>query len=82
MKKLEITFFDTNEKVILDETSLVIILGNKTTSDNLTESYIIEVNEDLPGKLLNRPLMFYVYEDVPILKLYRSMYISACQWRD
>lgn len=82
MKKLEISFFDTNETVIIDETSLVIALGNKTTSDGLTECFIIEVNEDLPDKLLKQPLMFYIYDDLPILKLYRSAYISNFQWKN
>lgn len=80
MKKLEISFSDTNEKVIIDETSLVIALGNKNTSEGLTECFILEFDEDLPDKLLKRPLMFYVYDDLPILKLYRSAYISAYQW--
>lgn len=82
MKKLEISFFGTNETVIIDENSLIIALGNKTTSDGLTESFIIEVNEDLPDKLLKQPLMFYIYDDLPILKLYRSAYISNFQWKN
>lgn len=82
MKKLEIAFTDTNETVVLDETSLIIALSNKTTPDGLTESFILDFNEDLPDKLLKRPLMFYVYEDQPILKLYRSAYISSYQWKN
>ena len=80
MRRLEITFFDTMEKAVIDEASLVIALNNKTTSDSLTECFIIEVDENLPDKLLNRPLMFYIYDDLPILKLYRSAYISNYQW--
>ena len=80
MKKLELSFSDTNEKVIIDETSLIIALGNKTTSDGLTECFILEFGKDLPDKLSKRPLMFYIYDDLPILKLYRSTYISAYHW--
>ena len=82
MKKLEISFTDTDEKVIIDETSLIIALDNKTTSDGLTECFILEFDDDLPGKLLKRPLMFYIYDDLPILKLYRSAYISSYQWNN
>lgn len=82
MKKLELSFFDTSEKVLIDENSLVIALDNKTTSDGLTECFILEVNEDLPQILSKRPLMFYIYEDLPILKLYRSAYLSSYQWKD
>lgn len=76
MKRLEISFSDTDEKVIIDETSLIIAIDNKTTTDGLTECFIMELDEDLPNKLLKRPLMFYIYDDLPILKLYRSAYIS------
>lgn len=82
MKKLELSFFDTSEKVLIDENSLVIALDNKTTSDGLSKCFILEVNEDLPEILLKRPLMFYIYEDLPILKLYRSAYLSSYQWKD
>lgn len=82
VKKLEISFFDTNEKAMIDESSLIIALGNKTSSDGFTECFILEVNEELPDKLLRRPLMFYIYDDLPILKLYRSVYISDYQWKD
>lgn len=82
MKKLEIFFSDTNEKVIVDETSLIVALGNKPTSDSLTECFILEFDENLPDKLLKSPLMFYIYDDLPILKLYRSAYISAYQWKN
>ena len=82
MKKLELSFLDTSEKVLIDENSLVIALDNKTTSDGLTECFILEVNEDLPQTLSKRPLMFYIYEDLPILKLYRSAYLSSYQWKD
>ncbi|RGZ00629.1 hypothetical protein [Clostridium sp. AM58-1XD] len=81
MKKLEISFFDTDEKAVIDESSLVIALGNETSSDGLTECFILEVNEDLPDQLLKRPFMFYIYDDLPVLKLYRSAYISAYQWK-
>ncbi|MBU9743890.1 hypothetical protein KTH81_08650 [Lachnospiraceae bacterium ASD3451] len=82
MKRLEISFSDTDEKVIIDETSLIIAIDNKTTTDGLTECFIMELDEDLPNKLLKRPLMFYIYDDLPILKLYRSAYISDYQWND
>lgn len=82
VKKLELSFFDTNEKAMIDESSLIIALGNKTSSDGFTECFILEVNEELPDKLLRRPLMFYIYDDLPILKLYRSVYISDYQWKD
>lgn len=82
MKKLEIAFTDTSEKVLIDETSLIIALSNQTTSDGLTESFILDFDEDLPDKLLKHPLMFYIYDDVPILKLYRSVYISSYQWKN
>ena len=80
MKKLEISFTDTSEKVVIDKTSLIIALSNKTTPDGLTESFILNFDEDLPDKLLKHPLMFYIYDDLPILKLYRSVYISSYQW--
>ena len=82
MKKLEIAFTDTSEKVVIDETSLIIALSNKITSDGLTESFISDFDETLPDKLLKQPLMFYIYDDVPILKLYRSVYISSYQWKN
>ena len=82
MKRLEISFSDTDEKVIIDETSLIIATDNKTTTDGLTECFIMELDEDLPNNLLKRPLMFYIYDDLPILKLYRSAYISDYQWND
>ena len=82
MKKLTISFSDTDEKVEIDETSLVIALGSQAVSDGLTECYILEVDEELPDKLIKRPLMFYIYDDLPILKLYRSAYISAYQWEN
>ena len=82
MKKLEISFSDTDEKVLIDENSLIIALGNKDAPDGLTECFILEFDEDLPDKLLKRPLMFYIYDDLPILKLYRSVYISAYQWKN
>ena len=81
MKKLEFSFSGTDEKVILDEASFIIALGNKTMSEDSTECFIIEFDENLPDKLLKRPLMFYIYDDLPILKLYRSAYISAYQWK-
>ena len=80
MKKLEIAFTDTSEKVVIDETALIIAIRNKTTPDGLTESFILNFDEDLPDKLLKHPLMFYIYDDLPILKLYRSVYISSYQW--
>ena len=82
MKKLEISFSDTDEKAILDEDSLIIAIDNKTTADDLTKCFVLEFDEDLPDKLLKRPLMFYIYDDLRILKLYRSVYISAYQWKD
>ena len=81
MKRQEISFFDTDEKVIVDENALVIALDNKTTPDGLTRCIILEADGNLPKKLLERPLMFYIYDDVPILKLYRSAYISSYQWK-
>ena len=51
MKRLEISFSDTDEKVIIDETSLIIAIDNKTTTDGLTECFIMELDEDLPNKL-------------------------------
>ena len=82
MRKLEISFENTEEKATIDENSLVIALSNKTTPDGLTECFPLEVDESLPGILTNRPLMFYIYDDLPILKLYRSVYISSYQWID
>lgn len=82
MKTLEISFFDTDEKAIVDENALLIALDNKTTPDGLSACFILDVDADLPDKLLKRPLMFYIYDDLPILKLYRSAYISACQWKN
>lgn len=82
MKKLELSFSETNETVLIDETALIIALGNKNTSDGFTECFILDFDTDLPDKLLKRPLMFYIYDDLPILKLYRSAYISAYQWVD
>ncbi|EEM1159095.1 hypothetical protein ABLE14_003892 [Salmonella enterica] len=81
MKRLEIIFKDTTEKVVIDENSLIIVISNKKT-DRLTEVYILEFDESLPDKLLKKPLMFYIYDDLPILKLYRSVYISSCKWLD
>ena len=82
MKKLEISFWDTDEKVIVDEDALILAFDNKASSDGLTKCFSLELDEDLPGKLLKRPLMFYLYDDLPILKLYRSAYISCYQWID
>lgn len=82
MKKLEITFTNTSEKLVINETSLIIALSNKTTLNGLTESFILDFDEDLPDKLLKHPLMFYIYDDLPILKLYRSIYISSYQWKN
>lgn len=82
MKKLEITFTNTSEKLVINETSLIIALSNKTTPNGLTESFILDFDEDLPDKLLKHPLMFYIYDDLPILKLYRSIYISSYQWKN
>ena len=58
------------------------LLYTSTTADDLTKCFVLEFDEDLPDKLLKRPLMFYIYDDLPILKLYRSVYISAYQWKD
>ena len=82
MKKLEITFKDTSEKVVIDENSLIIALSNKATSDGLTESFILDFDKNLPDKLLKKPLMFYIYDDLPILKLYRSIYIASYRWKN
>lgn len=82
MKKLEITFKDTSEKVVIDENSLIIALGNKSTSDGLTKSFILDFDKNLPDKLLKKPLMFYIYDDLPILKLYRSIYIASYSWKN
>ena len=82
MKKLEITFKDTSEKVVIDENSLIIALSNKDTSDDLTESFILDFDKNLPDKLLKKPLMFYIYDDLPILKLYRSIYIASYSWKN
>lgn len=82
MKKLEIFFSGTDEIAVVDETSLVIAIDNKTATDDLTKCFVIEMDEDLPNKLLKRPLMFYIYDDLPILKLYRSAYISGFQWKE
>lgn len=80
MKKLELTFEDTSEKLVLDENSLIIAISNKTTIDGFTKSFILDFDEKLPDKLLKSPMMFYIYDDVPILKLYRSVYISYYKW--
>ena len=82
MKKLEITFKDTSEKVVIDENSLIIAFSNKATSDDLTESFILDFDKNLPDKLLKKPLMFYIYDDLPILKLYRSIYIASYSWKN
>ena len=82
MKKLEITFKDTSEKVVIDENSLIIAFSNKATSDDLTESFILDFDKNLPDKLLKKPLMFYIYDDLPILKLYRSIYITSYSWKN
>ena len=50
MKRLEISFFDTDEKVIVDENALVIALDNKTTPDGLTRCIILEADGNLPKK--------------------------------
>lgn len=42
MKKLELSFFDTSEKVLIDENLLVIALNNKMTSDGLSECFILD----------------------------------------
>lgn len=82
MKKLEITFKDTSEKVVIDENSLIIAFSNKATSDGLAESFILDFDKNLPDKLLKKPLMFYIYDDLPILKLYRSIYIASYSWKN
>ena len=48
MKKLEITFTNTSEKLVINESSLIIALSNKTTLNGLTESFILDFDEDLP----------------------------------
>ena len=55
------------------EEELIIAIDNKTNADELTKCFVLEFDEDLPDKLLKRPLMFYIYDDLPILKLYRSV---------
>ena len=45
MKKLEISFSDTDEKAILDEDSLIIAIDNKTTADDLTKLSLIHISE-------------------------------------
>ena len=82
MKKLEITFKNKRKKVVIDENSLIIALSNKATSDGLTKSFILDFDKNLPDKLLRKPLMFYIYDDLPILKLYRSIYIASYSWKN
>lgn len=79
MKKLKISFSDTDEKAIIGEDSLVIAIGNKNMSSQ-SECFILEVDENLPNILTKKPLMFYIYDDLPVLKLYRSAYISGYEW--
>ena len=50
MKKLEIAFTDTSEKVVIDETALIIAIRTKTTPDGLTESIKLDIDEDFPDK--------------------------------
>ena len=55
MKRLEISFFDTDEKVIVDENALVIALDNKTTPDGMTRCIILEADGNLPKNYWNVP---------------------------
>lgn len=82
MKKLELSFYDTDETVILDENSIIMAIDHVTASDGFTKCFLLEVDEDLPNLLSKRPFMFYIYDDLPILKLYRSAYLSSYQWKD
>lgn len=81
MKKLLIHFVDTNETLTLDENCDIFAWGNHESAD-LSVSLILEFDEHLPDVLCENPLMFYVYDDVAILKLYRSAYIDFMEWLD
>lgn len=81
MKKLRIHFLDTDETVTLDETSDIFAWGNHEDAV-LSTKIILTFDETLPGILRKQPLMFYIYEDTAILKLYRSAYIDNMEWLD
>ena len=46
------------------------------------QSFILDFDKNLPDKLLKKPLMFYIYDDLPILKLYRSIDIASYSWKN
>ena len=81
MKNLFIKFLDTEETLLLDENCALYAWGNHA-DENLSTSHILEFDETLPDTLRKTPLMFYVYDDVAILKLYRSVYIDYMEWRE
>ncbi len=81
MKKLLIHFFDTQETLLLDEDSDIFAWGNHA-EEGLSTSMVLTFDETLPQTLQKSPLMFYVYDDTSILKLYRSAYIDFMEWID
>ena len=82
MKKLLVKFYDTDKELIIDENCLVCAFEKIKNERVLCNSIILEFDDFLPEKLLNRPLMFYIYDDIPILKFYRSSFIKECKWVD
>lgn len=81
MKKLMIHFVDTSETLLLDENTSIFAWANNK-EPGISTDVILEFDEHLPDNLRKRPLMFYVYEDISILKLYRSVYIDFMEWVD
>lgn len=81
MKKLFITFNDTNEVLVLTEDSTLVGWSRKNNNEPL-EDYFIDFDKHLPQKLIAKPIMFYDLTDDPILKLYRSAYIKNMEWID
>ena len=80
MKRLKISFIDTDEIVILEEYCLITAWRSSNMKDGIVESFILEFDEELPNLLREKPLMFYVYDEISILKLYRSVYIKKMDW--
>ena len=79
MKKLRIHFLDTEETLLLSEKCDIFAWGNHKEA-GLSTSLVLTFDENLPDILLQKPLMFYVYDDVAVLKLYRSAYIDFMEW--
>lgn len=81
MKKLCIHFVDTDEIITLEKDTEIVTWGNHEES-NLSTILHFEVNDELLDILRKTPIMFYIYEDKSILKLYRSVYIEKMEWID